>query len=615
MCGINGILHLSSKLVDKNQLVKMRDVLAHRGPDDAGIFIEKNIGLGHRRLAIIDTSSAGHQPFYSENGRYVIVFNGEIYNYKDFYAELKDKGVALKSDSDTEVLLKLYELYGLEILPRLNGMFAFAIWDKEQKKLVLARDRMGVKPLYYSLYQSTLYFASEQKALFASGIPIQISESGLEEYFFNRFVAGENTLYNHVNKILPGHYMTIYENGNSKTTKWWNLKEEIQNHETIANPKKWFEETFFESVRLRMVSDVPVGVLLSGGLDSGSILSSLYHQDYKNIQTFNIGFSEEKHNESYLAKNITEEYNYEYNSMKVEGDLLYDSLLESSYFQDEPLMHLNEPHLLAVSKLANAKVKVLLSGEGADELMGGYVRYKALRRPTLLKAISYLSNFNFLNNNPRFNKLLRYSKITNNSDLVLFNSTSVYPNDIHEFYGEKKEPINEYRYQLLNEAKELYPNSLQRQALYFDQHTYMCSLLDRNDRCTMGASIECREPFLDQRLVAGLGTLDDNWLFSGKKGKYILKNTMQDKLPQDILNFKKIGLSVPWENQLLSNDKFKEELRNFAKSEIFSMPFLENLNGKKIVEQIEKGDKKIIPYIMPLFMLHIWQKKYFQKFI
>ncbi|EKT4502170.1 Asparagine synthetase [Flavobacterium psychrophilum] len=615
MCGINGILHLSSKLVDKNQLVKMRDVLAHRGPDDAGIFIEKNIGLGHRRLAIIDTSSAGHQPFYSENGRYVIVFNGEIYNYKDFYAELKDKGVALKSDSDTEVLLKLYELYGLEILPRLNGMFAFAIWDKEQKKLVLARDRMGVKPLYYSLYQSTLYFASEQKALFAAGIPIQISESGLEEYFFNRFVAGENTLYNHVNKILPGHYMTIYENGNSKTTKWWNLKEEIQNHETIANPKKWFEETFFESVRLRMVSDVPVGVLLSGGLDSGSILSSLYHQDYKNIQTFNIGFSEEKHNESYLAKNITEEYNYEYNSMKVEGDLLYDSLLESSYFQDEPLMHLNEPHLLAVSKLANAKVKVLLSGEGADELMGGYVRYKALRRPTLLKAISYLSNFNFLNNNPRFNKLLRYSKITNNSDLVLFNSTSIYPNDIHEFYGEKKEPINEYRYQLLNEAKELYPNSLQRQALYFDQHTYMCSLLDRNDRCTMGASIECREPFLDQRLVAGLGTLDDNWLFSGKKGKYILKNTMQDKLPQDILNFRKIGLSVPWENQLLSNDKFKEELRNFAKSEIFSMPFLENLNGKKIVEQIEKGDKKIIPYIMPLFMLHIWQKKYFQKFI
>lgn len=615
MCGINGIFHLNNKLVDKNQLVKMRDVLDHRGPDDSGIFLENNIGLGHRRLSIIDTSSAGHQPFYSENGRYIIVFNGEIYNYQSFYDELKSKGIILKSGSDTEVLLKLYELYGLEILPRLNGMFAFAIWDKEEKKLVLVRDRMGVKPLYYSLYQNTLYFASEQKALFAAGIPIQISANGLEEYFFNRFVAGENTLYGNVNKLLPGHHMIIHENGSTKTTKWWNLKEEIQNHNTIINPKEWFEETFFESVKLRMVSDVPVGVLLSGGLDSCSILSALYHQNYKNIQTFNIGFSEQQHNESHLAKNITEEYNYQFNSIKVEGDLLFDSLFKSTYFQDEPLMHLNEPHLLAVSKLANPKVKVLLSGEGADELMGGYVRYKALKNPSLLKAISYLSNLDFLNNNPRYNKLLRYSKIKNNSDLILFNSTSIYPNDINDFYGKNKEPANEYRYQILKEAKELYPNSTRRQALYFDQHTYMCSLLDRNDRCTMGASIECREPFLDQRLIIGLGTLEDKWLFSGKKGKYILKSSMEDKLPRDIINFRKVGLSAPWSSYLLSNNKFKEELQSFAKSEIFKMPFLENLNGKKIVEQIEKDNKKIIPYIMPLFMLHIWQKNYFQKFL
>ncbi|WP_395057509.1 asparagine synthase (glutamine-hydrolyzing) [Flavobacterium sp.] len=615
MCGINGIFHLNNKSADKNQLVKMRDVLEHRGPDDAGVFIENNIGLGHRRLSIIDTSSAGHQPFYSENGRYIIVFNGEIYNYKDFYPELENKGLKLKSGSDTEVLLKLYELYGLEMLPRLNGMFAFAIWDKIEKKLVLARDRMGVKPLYYSLYHNTLYFASEQKALFAAGIPIQISESGLEEYFFNRFVAGENTLYNYVNKLLPGHHMTIHENGNTKTIKWWNLKEEIQNHSHILNPKKWFEETFFESVRLRMVSDVPVGVLLSGGLDSCSILSSLYHQDYKNIQTFNIGFSEQQHNESHLAKNITDQFNYEFNSIKVEGDSLFDNLLESTYFQDEPLMHLNEPHLLSVSKLASSKVKVLLSGEGADELMGGYVRYKALKNPSLLKIIGQVSNLEYFNNNPRYDKLIRYSKINNKTELILFNSTSIYPNDINSFYGPRIKPLNEYRYQIIKEAQELYPNSTQRQALYFDQHTYICSLLDRNDRCTMGASIECREPFLDQRLIAGLGTLDDKWLFSGKKGKYILKSSMEDKLPQEIINFRKIGLSAPWHSYLLSNNKFRDELQNFAKSEIFNMPFLENLNGKKIVEQIEKGDKKIIPYILPLFMLHIWQKNYFEKFV
>ena len=615
MCGINGILHLSNTIIDENQLLKMRDVLEHRGPDSAGFFIDKNIGLGHRRLSIIDTSSAGHQPFHSENGRYILVFNGEIYNYTSFYPELESKGIKLKSGSDTEVLLKLFELYGLEMLSRLNGMFAFAIWDKEEKKLVLVRDRMGVKPLYYSFYQNTIYFASEQKALFAAGIPIQISNHGLEEYFFNRFVAGENTLYHNVNKLLPGHHMTIDANGNTKIIKWWNLKEEIQNHSPILNPKKWFEEIFFESVKLRMVSDVPVGILLSGGLDSCSILSSLYHQEFKNIQTFNIGFSEEKHNESYLAKNITEEYNYQFNSIKVEGDFLYDKLIESTYFQDEPIMHLNEPHLLAVSKLANSKVKVLLSGEGADELMGGYVRYKALKNPSLLKVIAQVGNFEYFNNNPRYNKLIRYSKIKEESDLILFNGTSIYPNDINSFYGSKTKPLNEYRYQILKDAQELYPNNLQRQALYFDQHTYMCSLLDRNDRCTMGASIECREPFLDPRLIAGLGTLNDKLLFSGKKGKYILKSTMENKLPQEILNFKKIGLSSPWENYLVSNSKFKDELQDFAKSEIFNMPFLENLNGKKLVAQIEKGDKKLIPYILPLFMLHIWQKNYFQKFV
>ena len=615
MCGINGILHFNKKPVNENALIKMRDSLEHRGPDDCGIFIENNIGLGHRRLSIIDTSSAGHQPYHSENGSYILVFNGEIYNYKSFYSELKAKGFTLKSGSDTEVLLKLYELYGISMLSRLNGMFAFAIWDKQEKKLVLARDRMGVKPLYYSFYQDSIYFASEQKALFSAGIPLQISEDGLDEYFFNRFVAGGNTLYQNVNKLLPGNFMTITENGNTKTTKWWNLKQEIQNHSEITNPIKWFEETFFESIKLRMTADVPVGVLLSGGLDSCSVLSSLYHQDYKNIETFNIGFSEVEHNESFLAKKITEKFDYKFNTLKVEGDLLYDNLIQSTYFQDEPLMHLNEPHLLSISQLANSKVKVLLSGEGADELMGGYVRYKALKNPSLLKAISFLSSFDYLTKNPRYNKLFRYSKIKNSSDLILFNSTSIYPDDINTFYGEKKKPVNEYRYQILKEAEELYPNNLQRQALYFDQHTYLCSLLDRNDRCTMGASIECREPFLDQRLVAGLGTLDDKWLFSGKKGKFILRSTMENKLPQEILNFKKIGLSSPWGKYFTSNDKIKEELQHFANSEIFNMPFLSNLNSKKIVEEIQKGNHQIIPYILPIFMLHIWHKNYFQKFV
>ncbi len=614
MCGINGIFNFNLKPINSDSLMKMRDSLEHRGPDSAGIFIEKNIGFGHRRLSIIDTSNAGNQPFYSENGRYVLVFNGEIYNYKSFVSELKSKGISLKTESDTEVLLKLYELYGLKMLSRLSGMFAFAIWDKVEQKLTLVRDRMGVKPLYYSIFEGGIYFASEQKALFTAGIPIKIDANGLEEYFYNRFTAGKKTLYQNVYKIVPGTFAIIDKYGNLESTKWWDLKHEIQNHAQIQNPRQWFEETFFNSIKLRTVADVPIGLLLSGGLDSCSVLSSLYHQGYKNIETFNIGFSQVQHNESYLAKQITEEYNYKFNSITVEGDLLYDNLIKSTYIQDEPITHLNEPHLLSISQLANKKVKVLLSGEGADELMGGYVRYKALKNPSLLKAISVLSSFSYLNKNPRYDKLFRYSKIKKSEDLILFNSTSIYPEDIATFYTKNSMPVNEYRYNILAEAKELYPKSLQRQALYFDQHTYMQSLLDRNDRTTMGASIECREPFLDEKLIAGLGTLPNKWLFSGKKGKFILKDTMQDKLPQEILNFKKIGLSSPWEVYLTTNNKLKEELELFAKSPIFALDFLENLKPNAIVDQVKKGNKEIIPYVMPIFMLHIWYKNYFEKF-
>lgn len=615
MCGINGILKFNQEKVDQNQLLKMRDALEHRGPDDAGFFIHDNIGLGHRRLSIIDTSAAGHQPFISENKRYILVFNGEIYNYKSFYSEIKAKGVTIKTGSDTEVLMLLFELYGMKFLNRLHGMFAFAIWDTVDKKMILARDRMGVKPLYYAFYQNAIYFASEQKALFTAGIPLEISENGLDEYFFNRFVAGENTLYNRVKKLLPGHYMVLENNGYTTFKKWWNLKSEIENYSLIKNPKEWFEEIFFDSVKLRMVSDVPVGVLLSGGLDSCAILSSLYHQDFKNINTFNIGFGEEEHNESFLAKKITEQYHYNFNTTQLDNESLYQNLLESTYYQDEPIMHLNEPHLLSVSKMAKPKVKVLLSGEGADELMGGYVRYKALKNPSLLKVVSGLSLMKEFNKKPRYDKLLRYSKIDNVDDLIIFNGSNVYPDDIKSFYGRKEMPLNIYRHEILEEAKTLYPNNPQRQALYFDQHTYMCSLLERNDRCTMGSSIECREPFLDYRLIAGLGSLEDKWLFTGKKGKFILKTTMENKLPKEIIDFKKVGLSAPWYSYLTEYPAFKDELNDFATSPIFEMKFLENLDGKKLVSELRNGNTKLMPYIMPIFMLHIWYKNYFKKFV
>ena len=615
MCGINGILHLQSqKKVDERILTKMRDSLEHRGPDDKGLFIENNIGLGHRRLSIIDVTSAGHQPFLSDDGRYVMVFNGEIYNFKDFYPELRSNGLEIKTGSDTEVLLKLFELYGTKMLNRLNGMFAFVIWDKKERKLTAVRDRMGVKPLYYSLYNETFYFASEQKALFTAKVPLKMDNDGMEEYIFNRFVAGENTLYENVKKVLPGHIISVYENGKITNEKWWDLKTEIQNQPKIKNPVEWFRETFDDSVKLRMVSDVPVGVLLSGGLDSSSILASLNHHNYKDIQTFNIGFKEKEHNESHLAKIMADKFNYGFRTMQLEDNNLFEKLLSSTYFQDEPIIHLSEPHILALAQLAKPSVKVLLSGEGADELMGGYVRYKALKYPSLLNSIGTIGHMDYFTKKPRYEKLARYSQIKDNDDLVMFNGSNIYPNDIAKTFGINSPPKNEYRKQILEEAKYLYPNNLRRQALYFDQHTYLCSLLDRNDRCTMGASIECREPFLDQRLIVGLGSLEDKLLFTGKKWKYILKSAMAERLPEEILKFKKVGLSVPWGDYLIKSQGFVEELESFSKSSLFKMPYFENIDARKLVHNLRKGDTKMIPYIMPMFMMHIWLKNYANKF-
>jgi len=615
MCGINGIFHLQSqKKVNERLLTKMRDSLEHRGPDDKGLFIENNVGLGHRRLSILDVSAAGHQPFLSDDGRYVMTYNGEIYNFRDFYPELKCNGFDIKTSSDTEVLLKLFQLHGLKILSRLSGMFAFVIWDKRERKMIAVRDRMGVKPLYYSFYNETFYFGSEQKALFTAGVPLKMAQNGMEEYIFNRFVAGENTLYENVKKVLPGHILTIHESGKITNDKWWDLKEEIQNQPKINHPVDWFRETFDDSIRLRMVSDVPVGVLLSGGLDSSSILASLNHQHFKDIQTFNIGFKEKEHNESHLAKNMAEKFDYEFHTMQLEDHALFDKLMSSTYYQDEPIMHLSEPHILALAQLAKPKVKVLLSGEGADELMGGYVRYKALKYPSILKAIATIGHMDYFTTKPRFEKLARYSQIEDFDDLILYNGSNIYPKDIAQTFGINHPPKNEYRNQILADAKELYPNNLRRQALYFDQHTYLCSLLDRNDRCTMGASIECREPFLDQRLIAGLGSLDDKWLFKGKKWKYILKSAMASRLPDEILKFKKVGLSVPWGDYLIKSPEFIDELESFAKSDLFKMSYFDSIDSQKLVSNFKKGDTKLIPYIMPLFMMHIWQKTYVTQF-
>jgi asparagine synthase (glutamine-hydrolysing) len=379
MCGIAGILNFGQDSISDQTLMDMGMAIRHRGPDDHGIWNKGTIGFTHQRLSIIDTSEHGHQPMFSEDGQYTIVFNGEIYNHAEFRDELKAKGFFFRSTSDTEVLLYLYITYGETMLHRLNGMFAFAIWDNTKQELFVCRDRMGVKPFYYTKNSKSYYFASEPKAIFAAGIPKEINPLHIKEWLLYRYIAGEETLLKGIKKLLPGHWSKIKADGSIKTARWYHLGYQIKQHPQISNPEKWFEETFHSSVKYRMVADVPVGVLLSGGLDSSSIAASLHHSNYKNIHTFNIAFKNKAHDESEIAKKFSQSLHFPFHSLYLENHELFQSLNDSVYHLDEPLVHMNDPHIMAISAYAKKHVKVLLSGEGADELMGGYIRHKTFK--------------------------------------------------------------------------------------------------------------------------------------------------------------------------------------------------------------------------------------------
>jgi asparagine synthase (glutamine-hydrolysing) len=612
MCGIAGIYHHQLNPVNEVELRNMGNAIFHRGPDDQGVWCSNEIGFAHQRLSIIDTSSAGHQPMHTPDGRYTIVFNGEIYNHNEFRAELKNKGVVFHSNSDTEVLLYLYIHYGSKMLDRLNGMFAFAIWDNEKKELFLARDRYGVKPLYYINNSIGFYFASEPKALFANGIKKRVDNSQINEWLMFRYIAGESTLLDGVKKLLPGHHLTLRRSRPIQLTRWYNLGEKIRNHEEIKNPTEWFASTFHDSVKYRMVADVPVGVLLSGGLDSSSVTASLHKSGFKDISTFNIGFRDYIHDESGIAKRFSDSLNYPFHSIYLEGHELYETLNKSVFHLDEPLTHLNDPQIMAISTHAKQYVKVLLSGEGADEMMGGYVRYKTFKYVNFRTHISFILNHTPEKyKNQRLKKLERYLKVGGVNQLILGNACNLFESDFDKLGLSYMGISSDYRAKVLQEAKTVYPNDPTKQLLYYDQHTYLQSLNDRNDRATMAAGIECREPFQDYRLMEGLGTLDKDWLTKGKKGKYILKKSMHALLPDYITNFRKVGLSVPWIDLILKSDELRAQWNDFASQKSFDNDLLDKINIKPLIKGITNGQRsEYDSLVLQYFMYYIWNRSY-----
>lgn len=612
MCGICGFVDTNDTArISAGVLPAMRDSLTHRGPDDAGFYESRGVALGSRRLSIIDLSERGHMPMSTAGGRYWITYNGEVYNFRELRRSLAASGYRFRSHTDTEVVLALYADQGPAMLDQLNGMFAFAIWDNVERTLFMARDRLGVKPLYYSAQKDRLYFASEEKALFAAGVPCEFDPETLDELIHFRYVAGERTPYAGIRRLLPGHYL-LWRDGKIRLRCWWNLAEraKTQREQLPRHTEAWFAETFADAVSLRRISDVPAGVLLSGGLDSSSVAASLAAGSATgSIASFTVRFSEPEYDEGPLARAVADRYGLDHHELTVSAGDLPELLREASWLNDEPLVHRNDPHLLAIAKYAKSRVTVLLSGEGGDELLGGYVRYQPLHHPRLLDAArpifpALASAFKL---NGRLQKLAEFLTLGSNDSFVLFNACEVLP-ERRNLRRREGSPRFPYREKIAAEARELYPNDYSRQVMYLDQHTFLCSILDRNDRMTMGASIECRVPFLDYRIVELLAALPSRILFNGRGGKPLLRKYAGPRLPQRVLRHRKWGFGVPLTKYLRTVPELREQIKALPRLSFIKESPLEKLPLQAAVREFLIGSNEQEAIIKQLFMMAIWHE-------
>lgn len=613
MCGICGFVYKEpSQPVDPSELIQMRDVMDYRGPDDAGSYIQPGIALGSRRLAILDLSARGHMPMSAAQGRYWIVYNGEIYNFRELRDELHGKGYGFDSNTDTEVILNGYIEEGPEFLDKLDGMFAFAIWDAKKRELFLARDHIGIKPLYYAENQKGLYFASEQKGLFAAGIPMEIDPHMWEELLCFGYVSGERTPFRNVKRLLAGHYL-IWREGNSQIKRWWNLSERAREIRSRLpkDPVSWFKEAFDRSVRYRRISDVPVGILLSGGLDSSSVAASLALQSDSPVSSFTVRFTEKGYNESEIARGVAKKYNFRYYDFLLDPQALFSHISEASWINDEPLLHASTPHLLALSRFSKSKVTVLLSGEGSDEILGGYDRYHLLHHRALFAAKWLPNGLDSFSH--RLKKLKRFSGLSETAQIILCNSSEIFPSELPAI-GMIPQADLTFRRRVLAEAQNLYPHELSRQAMYYDQHTFLGSILDRNDRMTMGASIECRVPFLDSKIMEITAALPTSDLFAFGQGKRLLRKSLGHRLPQEVLRHKKWGFDVPWTRYLRMESLLRNYLIEIPHREPARtvMP-IEPRRLQAIIVNFLKGDNRHEKLIRRFLMVSIWYETYKNK--
>jgi asparagine synthase (glutamine-hydrolysing) len=549
MCGIVGIVDLANTApIDPGQLRRMCDVLAHRGPDGSGFVESGPAGLGHRRLAIVDVAG-GAQPIANEDGSAWVVCNGEIYNHAELRARLQHRGHRYRTASDTETIVHLYEDTGERCVDELHGMFAFAVWDAPRRRLLLARDRLGIKPLYYAIKDGRLYFASEIKAILAAGaVRPEFERDVLPEYLASRFVAGEQTFFRGIRKLLPGKILTWTPTEGLRVSRYWRPPLPATTAaESPAVRARQLRERLEASVRSHLMSDVPLGLFLSGGVDSSALLGLMSRAMREPVRTFAVGFDEPGASELAYARLAASSAGALHRELVVTRDEFLDAMAALVWHEDEPVAFTSAVPLFLLSKLAARKVKVVLTGEGSDELFLGYSKYRLaawnerLDRvfwshvPAAVRALARRA----LSHAP--SRVARYAKrsvLGSPPGLRsrLFDAFAVFPEALQRELLADRQAL---------ERRDPYAEAL-GVAAYVDLQTYLVELLMKQDRMSMAASIETRVPFLDHRLVEYAASIPVDDKLRGLSTKAVLRDAVGDLVPKEILARSKMGFPVPF---------------------------------------------------------------------
>ncbi len=563
MCGIVGVLRFNGRPVEPEVVQRMTDTLAHRGPDGDGIHTAGPVGLGHRRLAIIDLTAAGRQPLANDRGDVWVTFNGEIYNYRDLRSELERQGHRFRSATDTEVIVHAYEAWGVDCVKRFNGMFAFGLWDARQQKLWLVRDRIGVKPLFYCRTSQGIFFGSEIKAIIRNGeVDRAIDFEALSYYLALNYTPAPYTLFVHVRQLLPGHYLWVDASGTMRDVEYWDL---VYREDDVRPEKEYCEELFAllqDSVRLRLVSDVPFGVFLSGGMDSSAVAYLMSRLLRSTVQSFSIGFNEPSYDELPYARQVARVVGADHHERMIAADAA-QILPKIVWHAEEPTADSSMIAVWHVAALARERVKMVLSGDGADEIMAGYETYQAyfllrwyqrlpgwLRQSVIAPIVRSLPTSD--------------AKVSRDFKLKRFAAGAAYaPEDAHATWRiifdaalrqQLLSPLRD-RPEVGADAIDLYRAVFARtnardplnRMLYVDTRFYLPNdMLVKVDRMTMAHGLEAREPYLDYRLVEFMARVPSRLkLKNFFHKKYLLKATLDGVLPRQILRRKKQGFNVP----------------------------------------------------------------------